>query len=197
VNANFVYELPFGRGKKFGNSMNKVLNAFVGGWEISGLYRQTSGLPFNVTNGQRWPTNWNLGGNATPNGQPIPAVVNTGNATGIAGPNLWQDPAAAFAAFREDFPGESGGRTNLRGAGFFDIDSGVYKNFTMPWNENHKLQFRWESYNLTNSVRFDPTSGNSTGTAGSANTLSASSFGKLNTSLVAPRQMQFALRFMF
>ncbi len=197
VNANFVYELPFGRGKKFGNGMNKILNAFVGGWEISGLYRQTSGLPFNVTNGQRWPTNWNLGGNATPNGQPMPQVVSTGNATGIAGPNLWQDPAAAFAAFREDFPGESGGRTNLRGQGLFDIDSGVYKNFTMPWNENHKLQFRWESYNLTNSVRFDPTSGGSSGNAGSANTLSASSFGKLDTSLVGPRQMQFALRFMF
>ena len=128
-------------------------------WEITGLYRQTSGLPFTVINGQRWPTNWNLGGNATPNGQPIPAVVSTGNATGIAGPNLWQDPAAAFAAFREDFAGESGGRTNLRGEGLFNIDSGVYKSFTMPWSEHQKLTFRWESYNLTNSVRFDPAVG--------------------------------------
>ena len=194
VNANFVYQLPFGRGRKFGSSMNKFLDAIVGGWEITGLYRQTSGLPFTVINGQRWPTNWNLGGNATPNGQPIPAVVSTGNATGIAGPNLWQDPAAAFAAFREDFAGESGGRTNLRGAGLFDIDSGVYKSFTMPWCEHQKLTFRWESYNLTNSVRFDPASGAGSGNSTSS-TLISSSFGKLTTTLGNSRQMQFALRF--
>ena len=189
INANMVYELPFGRGKRFGGGMNRIFDAIVGGWEISGVYRQTSGLPFSVGNGQRWPTNWNLGGNATPNGQPIPEVISTGNATGIGGPNLWQNPAAAFAAFREDFAGESGSRNSLRGQGLFNIDSGVYKNFTMPWSEHQKLQFRWESYNLTNSVRFDPGSGLS------ANTLSSSSFGKLTAQLGTPRQMQFALRF--
>ena len=192
VNANIVYELPFGRGKHFGTGMNKVLNALVGGWEVTGLYRQTSGLPFNVINGQRWPTNWNIGGNATPNGQPIPEVVSTGNATGIAGPNLWQNPALAFAAFREDFAGESGGRTNLRGQGLFNIDTGVYKSFQMPWSERQKLTFRWESYNLTNSVRFDP--GSSSGNSASS-TISASSFGKLTSTLGNSRQMQFALRF--
>lgn len=196
VNANFVYNLPFGRGRKYGSTVNKFVDAFIGGWEVSGLYRQTSGLPFTVINGQRWPTNWNLGGNATPNGQPIPSVVSTGNATGLGGPNLWQDPAAAFAAFREDFPGESGGRTNLRGAGYFDIDTGVYKSFSMPYNENHKLQIRWESFNLTNSVRFDPASGAGSGNSASS-TQSSSSFGKLSSSLVNPRQMQFALKYTF
>ena len=61
----------------------------------------------------------------------------------------------------------------------------------MPWSERQVLQFRWESYNLTNSVRFDPFSGLT------ANTLSASSFGKLSAQLGGPRQMQFALRFNF
>jgi hypothetical protein len=194
MNANFVYELPFGRGKKFGTNMNKFLDMVVGGWQITGLFRVTSGLPFNITNGQRWPTNWNLGGNASPNGAPIPEVVSTGNAIGITngGPNLWVNPAAAFAAFREDFAGESGGRTNLRGQGLFNIDSGVYKSFTMPWSERQKLTFRWESYNLTNTVRFDP--GSSSG-AGPGNTLSSSSFGKLTSTLGNSRQMQFALRF--
>jgi len=191
VNAYGVYQLPLGRGRKFGNGMNRILDAFVGGWQISGTYRQTSGLPLTIGNGQRWPTNWEVSDNAAPNGQPIPAVVSTGNATGIAGPNLWQNPAAAFAAFREDLAGESGSRNSLRGAGFFDIDTGVYKNFTMPYSERHKLQFRWESYNVTNSVRFDPGSGLS------ANTLSSSSFGKLSAQLGTPRQMQFALRYTF
>ncbi|MBZ5621181.1 MAG: carboxypeptidase-like regulatory domain-containing protein [Acidobacteriia bacterium] len=190
INANFVYDLPFGRGRRFGSGMNKILDAFVGGWEITGLYRQTSGLPFTVINGQRWPTNWEVDANATPNGQPIPAVVSTGNSTGIGGPNLWQNPAAAFAGYSETMAGQSGLRTNLRGNGLFDIDTGVYKNFTMPWSEHQKLQFRWESYNLTNSVRFDPG-------IGSSSVLVGSSFGKLSSQLGTPRQMQFALRFSF
>jgi hypothetical protein len=190
VNASFVYDLPFGRGRKFGSGMNRILDAIVGGWEMTGLYRQTSGLPFNVTNGQRWPTNWNLGGNATPNGTLIPAIVSTGNATGIAGPNLWDNPAAAFGAFREDFAGESGGRNNLRGQGLFNIDTGLYKNFTMPWSEHQVLTFRWEAYNVTNSVIFDVASA-------SANTLSSGSFGKISGQLGNARQMQFALRYRF
>ena len=72
VNAYMVYQLPFGRGRKFGNSMNRVLDAFVGGWQISGTYRQTSGLPFSMGNGQRWPTNWEVSDIATPNGDPDP-----------------------------------------------------------------------------------------------------------------------------
>ena len=53
-------------------------------------------------------------------------------------------------------PGQTGGRNQLRGQGYFDIDTGLYKNFTMPWSEKQRLQFRWEAYNVTNTVRFDP-----------------------------------------
>ena len=191
VNAYGVYQLPFGRGQRFGGNISKWLDALVGGWAISGTYRQTSGLPFSVSNGSRWPTNWEIGANATPNGQPIPSVVSTGNGTGkgYGGPNLWTDPTAAFAAFQETFAGQSGSRNTLRGNGFFDIDSGVYKSFTMPYSEHHRLEIRWETFNLTNSVRFDPGSGLS------ANILSLSSFGKLSQQLGTPRQMQFAGRY--
>jgi hypothetical protein len=197
VNAYFVYELPFGRGRKFGAGMNRILDAFVGGWQINGTYRQSSGLPFSVGNGQRWPTNWEVSDIATPNGTPIPSVVSTGNATSFAGPNLWQDPKAAFASFQETMAGQSGSRNTLRGDGFFNVDSGVYKSFTMPWSEHQKLTFRWEAYNVTNSVRFDPTCGGSSYGTGCASLTSSSSFGKLNTQLGTPRQMQFAMRYSF
>jgi len=190
VNANFIYQLPFGRGRRFGTNVNKIVDVFIGGWEVSGLYRQTSGLPLTIINGQRWPTNWEVDANATPNGQPLPAIVSTGNSIGIGGPNLWQNPAAAFAGFNETMPGQSGLRTNLRGSGLFDIDSGLFKNFTMPYSEHHKLQFRWETYNLTNSVRFDPASA-------SNSVLISSSFGKLSSQLGSPRQMQFALKYIW
>jgi len=198
VNAYMVYQLPIGRGLKFGTGVNRILDAIVGGWQISATYRRTTGLPFSIGNGQRWPTNWEVSDIATPNGTPIPAVVSTGNATGIAGPNLWQDPKAAFAAYQETMAGQSGSRNTLRGDGFFNIDTGLYKTFKMPYSEHHKLTIRREAYNVTNSLRFDPTcAGTSTSSygAGCGNTLSASSFGKLTTQLGTPRQMQLAGRY--
>jgi hypothetical protein len=193
ANAYFVYQLPFGRGRQFGSSMNRALDAIVGGWEISGTWRQTSGLPFSVSNGSRWATNWELSGYATPNGQPIPQVVSSHNAQAVSGsaaPNLWNDPKTALAGFQETMAGQTGSRNSLRGDGFFDIDSGVYKNFTMPWSEKQHLQFRWEAYNVTNTVRFDPTSANLSLT-------STAKFGQLTGLLGNPRQMEFALRFTF
>ena len=195
ANAYFIYQLPIGRGRMYGSNMNRALDAIVGGWEISGTWRQTSGLPFSVSNGSRWVTNWELSGYATPNGNPLPAITNNENAPAIGGPggpNLWSDPAKALAAFQVTgtFAGQTGSRNSLRGAGFFNIDSGLYKNFTMPWSERQHLQFRWESYNLTNSVRFDPTSANLSLT-------STAKFGQLSSQLGNPRQMQFAMRFTF
>jgi hypothetical protein len=194
VNAFGIYQLPFGRGAHFGANMNKAMDAIVGGWQISATYRATSGLPFNANNGQRWPTNWNLGGNATPNGNPLPPVTNTGNAvcvsglTCITGPAVWDTPSLAFSGFREDFPGESGGRNNLRGAGLFNIDMGIGKTFTMPYSEHHKLQIRGEAFNLTNSVIFD--TANAT-----LSDFASTSFGKISGTLTNPRQMQFLGRY--
>ena len=196
VNAYGVYELPFGRGRRLGGNMNKILDAFVGGWQISGNYRQTSGLPLTVGNGQRWPTDWNVSDNATPIG-PVPVSV-TNNATGIkgGGPNLFSNPSAVVSApgepvgqygdFIETLAGQSGLRNNLRGPGFFNIDAGVYKTFTMPYSEHHKLQLRWETYNATNSVRFS---------APALVDNSASNFGKFASTLTSPRQMQIAARY--
>lgn len=203
VNAFGVYELPFGRGRHFGNSMNKIADAFVGGWQLSFTYRQTSGLPVNFINGQRWPTNWEVDANATPNG-PIP-VSETKNAIASGaigkggGPNLFTNPGAIVNAageapgvnglFTETLAGQSGIRNMIRGNGLFNIDSGLYKTFTMPYSEHHKLQIRWETYNITNSVIFDPNN------LASSSVISTTNFGKLTTTLTSPRQMQFAGRY--
>ena len=193
ANAYLIYELPFGRGRHFGTGMNKVLDAFVGGWQLAGTWRQTSGLPFSVGDGSRWSTDWELSSFATPNGTPIPSVVSAHNAPAISGvgtANLWANPAAAFAAFQETMAGQTGSRNSLRGDGFFQIDTGLSKSFSMPFNEHHKLQFRWETVNVTNTVKFDPSGANLSLT-------SSASFGKLTSQLGIPRQMQFALRYSF
>ena len=60
----------------------------------------------------------------------------------------------------------------------------------MPYNERHTLQFRWEAYNVSNTVRFDPFSANLSLT-------SSAKFGQLTSQLGDPRQMEFALRYRF
>jgi len=188
-----IYQLPFGKGKKFGRGVNRAIDAFIGGWQITGTFRLSSGLPVSPSDGSRWATNWQLSSYATPNGKPIPKTTSNKNAPavgGTGGPNLWDDPTAAVNAFAETMPGQTGTRNTIRGQGYFDIDSGVGKSFTMPWSENHRLQFRWESFNLTNTIRFDPRSANMSLT-------SKSNWGKLSGQLGQPRQMQFALRYMF
>jgi hypothetical protein len=193
VNAYFIQELPFGRGRHFGTSMNRVVDAFVGGWQLAGTWRQTSGLPFSVSDGNRWSTDWELSSFATPSGQPIPQTVSTHNAAtpgGGSGANLWANSTLALAGFQETMAGQTGSRDSLRGSGFFQIDTGLSKSFTMPFNEHHRVQFRWETVNVTNTVRFDPASAN-------LNLTSTANFGKLARQLGVPRQMQFALRYSF
>jgi len=189
MNANWYIELPFGRGKRFGGGWPGVVNQLLGGWQVSGIFRWTSGLPANVINGRSWPTNWQLQGNATCLDQQVcPATKTTKLGEG---PNLYTDPAAAFDGFRWSMPGEIGERNILRGDGYFVVDFGLGKRFRMPV-EGHSLQFRWEVFNLTNSVRFDTNSlSNSIGSPGT--------FG-LYTDVLGPvegaaRVMQFALRY--
>jgi hypothetical protein len=192
-NANGIVELPFGRGKRFGAGVGKVLDALVGGWQLAGIWRWTSALPFYVYNGRAWPTQWNLAGYGTPNGPlqtQMGAFKNAPSIDGNSGPNIFADPQKAFNSYNFTLPGESGTRNTLRGDSLFNIDASLSKRFTMPFNEKHSLQFRWEVFNVANSVRFDP--------ASISNFLTIKgSFGKYSSELVEPRVMQFGLRYEF
>jgi len=194
INANSIYELPFGKGKQFGNGVNKVADALIGGWQLTGIFRWTSGLPIGVGNGRFWPTNWNITGFASRTGA-LPKQETTKNAPaaaagGTPGPNIFSDPATALKSYDNTLVGETGERNGLRGDGFFGIDMGLGKTWKLPF-EGHKLQFRWETFNLTNTVRFDVNSLTLDMGSGRAN------FGKYSETLTNPRVMQFALRYEF
>jgi hypothetical protein len=61
--------------------------------------------------------------------------------------------SAAEAAFRPEWPGESGVRNNVIGDGMFNIDTGVTKDFSV--GERTRVEFSWQAFNATNSVRYD------------------------------------------
>jgi hypothetical protein len=153
LNINGVADLPFGRGKKWGGGASSLVNAIIGDWSVAGLLRLTSGFPFNVQNcSQCWPTDWASWVNAEL-AQPgvLPDTEATRNGAG-GWPNAYADPEAARSAFRLGLPGEVGIRNQLRGDGYFSIDLSVSKAWRLP---HGSLRFRWDTFNLTNAVRFD------------------------------------------
>ena len=185
--------MPFGAGKALLGGANSVLNGIVGGWQTSGIFRWTSGLPTSVGEGRFWPTNWNISGNATRIGD-TPETGTVRNVTNIAGtsvgPNMFANPAEAIKAYRYTYPGGVGTRNDLRGDGYFTIDLGVAKSWNLPF-EKQQIQFRWETFNLTNSVRFNVNSITLDLGAGAGN------FGSYSGTLTNPRVMQFSLRYQF
>ncbi len=201
-NANWVYELPIGRGKHFGAGMGSFANAVVGGWTVSGLWRYSTGYPFTLLSPE-WATNYDLETPAVPVSAARPKTGSyiVAQAGGGTGPNVFQDPGitdsstnpnAAINLFRQAYPGEGGLRNGLRGPGTFDIDTTVTKSWA--FRESQLVKFSWSMYNVTNSARFD------VGTMqlnGNNSLSSSSSFGNFSSTLSNPRVMEFMLRYVF
>jgi hypothetical protein len=141
-----------------------------------------------------WPTNWNRRNYIT-RIRPIEASPTRGGTTPA---NLFSDPAAAFHSFRSGEPGERGDRNIFRYPGFVTLDLGLNKSFGMPWSEGHKLEFRWDVFNVTNTQRFtsvdaftiglDPFKPGSTPNG---------AFGNFTAIQGSPRVMQVGLRYAF
>jgi len=162
VNVNAVYEMPFGRGKQFGSGVNRGVDAVIGGWQISGIFRWNTGLPiFSPYDHARWATNWNVQSSVSPT-RHIDVCPTRGDAT--TAPKLFGcNPKSIYQTFRNAYPGETGPRNIFRLPGYVTLDAGLSKSFTMPWNENHKLQLRWEVFNVTNTQRFGDIDSSRTG----------------------------------
>lgn len=209
VNANWLVGLPFGRGKTFLRDTNKVVNAFIGGWQMTGIFRWNSGAPTGAATRpfgfQRWPTNWNLSSGFV---RVRPVETTSGDVNGS--PNIFGDPLAALLSYRDARPGEAGDRNVLRLPGYFALDAGLYKSFKVA--EKHTITFRWEVYNVTNTQRFTAPGGFSVSAVDPfmqgqlglpAITTAPADFGKFTSTQKplgenkAGRVMQFALRWQF
>ncbi len=194
VNAYGTYALPVGHGMRFGSGMNRFLDALIGGWQISGIYRRTSAGVVSTGTGSVWPTNWQLNNPAVPTGLPFPSfAINKNGVLPTGSKNVsafatQADGQAAFAAYRQSFPGEFGLRNNIRTWGSYNIDSVLAKSFKMPYKEGHAITLRWESSNLLNNVVFGNPAFSKT---------SQSTWGRINNQANTPRQMQFGIRYDF
>ncbi|ABF39630.1 Cna B-type protein [Candidatus Koribacter versatilis Ellin345] len=190
INAYWVADLPFGRGKKFGNDMNRWMDTFLGGWQLNGTTRWSSGYPVSMFMGYVWPTNWDEMGWANTTGNKIATGTTIINGT----PWIFKNPtqasldAASGGPFDYAYPGQSGSRNNIRGDGYFAVDMSISKNWKIK--ESNSFQLRWSVFNVTNSTRFDAYNYMQT-------EWDSGSLGQYSGTLTQPRIMEFSGIFRF
>ncbi len=186
MNADWVLALPYGRGRKFGNQISRPLDLAFGGWQLTGITRYSSGLPFTIYDGKGWTTNWEWESAMVQTG-PIKMrkhIDKNGNM------QAFDDPLGALSNMRLPYPGEAGERNKFRGDGFWGMDAGLHKTFSIK--ESTRFELAWETFNVTNSARFDPHSISSESTDGSQTGVYGSTY-----SAQQARRMQFSGRFSF
>jgi hypothetical protein len=196
VSANYIYDLPVGHGHRWLGNSSGVVNAILGGWSTSGILTYRTGFPFNTHTGT-FPINFTQDAPAVFNGdkQAVKQGIHTDPASGAI--QFFADQATALSAFSFPFGGDTGTRNPVHGPGFTNLDIAVSKNFVMPWSEHHRVQFRWEAFNVFNHVNF-AAPGDPTLLTNSNNIqFNPQGFGVISSTSGSPRQMQFSLRYDF
>jgi Carboxypeptidase regulatory-like domain len=169
-----VADLPFGRGQRFLSNSGRILNTFLGGWQLAGIFTDRTGLPYtptlssdvaNIGVSGQWPNR-------------------------VGDPHLshptakeWFNPAA-FAIPTQYTFGNSG-RNGLRSQGLVDLDGTLKKNFALPSEKN--LEFRFEGFNIANHPTFSAPNA----------TIGSASAGVVTSTLNSNRIFQAALKFFF
>lgn len=184
VQSYWVYELPFGQGKRFAGHTNGFVSRVIGGWEVAGVLTLESGRPFTVYSGS----------NTVSNVRQTPA--NCDHCSRDLG-QVFIDPVSSYkfyftadqrAKFSTPAPGDfsNTGRNYFRGPGYFDVDATLAK--TIRINERFRLQIRTDATNLANHPSADiPTA-----------VITSTTFGRIRGSTQSsPRRFQLGAKFYF
>jgi Carboxypeptidase regulatory-like domain len=183
--ASIIYDLPFGKGRKWGSNWNGAANAIAGGWEMTVIEKATSGFPIFVIDSN------NTSG----------AGLENANDESLIRPNQTCNPVLSnptlseyfnTACFSQPAPGELGNakRTPLSGPDFVNTDFSIIKHF-VP-REGMRVDFRTEFFNLFNHPQFGAPGGN-----GSGADFNSPTFAVINYTVNNPRLVQFALKLAF
>ena len=200
--TSLVYELPVGRGRKYLASANPVVDAVIGGWQISTINTAQSGTPFNLTYSPNSKNAVSPQISATYRGaneyrpnvvQGVPKIQKSTLTNGYI---QWVNYAAytlpatgALPTYNSPFGNSS--RNPGRSPIYNDADIALNKRFSTPV-ESVKVEFRTELYNAFNHTNFYLPSSGLGGTLGAAPTS-----GGTITSTFEPRIVQFGLKVLY
>jgi len=193
--ASVIYDLPLGKGKRYGSDWNGAADAILGHWQVNLIERATSGFPlFVVDSGDGSGVFFSYNGNTVqrPNevGDPNSGTCPNGHAVHTI--DCWFN-TSAFAAAPAGELGTAA-RAPIYGPRFVNTDFSVIKDFPLSFREGMNLQFRAEFFNIFNHPQFYLEGFAGTGEQ-DVNT--PSSFGVINSTVNNPRLVQFALKLNF
>jgi hypothetical protein len=182
VKINYVYELPFGKGRKF-LTQKGVASAIVGGWRFSGIQNYSSGTPFGLGTTVSFPI-FNGGNRPT-----VPSY--DGWRGGIAGSKFdpavdkFLQPVSYFGTQPTDALGTMT-RYNPKLRNLPGLSEAISLSKSMTLHEQKHLDFRWETFNLLNRTQFGSLSG--------GGTLQNANFGLWRTQSNSGRRMQVSMK---
>lgn len=144
--ASSIWQLPFGRGRKYLNNINRTADTFLGGWQLTGIALARAGLPLNITlsrSASSLPDQLNK--NQRPDLIPGASLYPTNKS-----PFNWLN----YEAFTVPANGTWGnlGRNAARGPGHWQIDPALSKRFAMT--ERVGATFRAEAFNIFNRAQY-------------------------------------------
>jgi hypothetical protein len=151
ITADFTYQLPFGRHRRFASNAPIWLNELIGGWDISGISDWHTG--------QAWGTNSNAFDASYSNDAPAILIGSKSNvATHVTklpggGVNIFANSVAAQNSYEGPIGFEIGARNSLRGPRFFDEDLGLAKLFPIH-GDRINMKFRADAFNVFNHPNF-------------------------------------------
>ena len=150
LNGNFLYQLPFGRGRDFAANIPLWANEAIGGWELSGLPSWHTGTPF-MANSVAFLMSYSSEDPAILTGSLGPTKTHVTVQNGQV--STFKNPEQAFDQFTGPVGFQIGSRNNLRGPGFFLLDLGLGKTFPI-YKEKVNLKFRADAFNALNHPNF-------------------------------------------
>lgn len=189
LNHNFtgsiIYDLPFGKGKAWGNNWNAATNAILGNWEVTVIEKATSGFPVfvidsNNTSGVNF-VNANGAAEIRPNQTCNPVLSNPTLAAWFNASCFAQPPAGELG---------NANRTPISGPDFVNTDFSAMKHFEI--RERMHLDFRAEFFNLFNHPQFGAPGGNGVGSD-----FNSPTFASVNYTVNNPRVIQFGMKLVF
>ena len=176
--TSVVWELPFGKGRKFGSDMSSLMDGLLGGWRVVGINTMTSGVPINLT--------YSPAATSNVSGSPTYRPNLTGDPfTPSGGITNYLNPATVEIPTDRTQPFGNAPRNAARATPFYQMDLGLHKSFGLQ-GDQRRIEARIEAFNLLNKTNYQSANGNR----------SSSAFGTI-TSTYAARQIQLGVKFYF
>jgi hypothetical protein len=197
---SYVYDLPFGHGKRYMSDATGVLDKVVSGWGVDGVTTFQKGFPLKITWAGSTPLEANGFGIANIRPDAVQGCAKGAGGTGskAAKVNEWFNVSCFSAPPAWGYGTEARVDSSLRAAGINNWDIALYKTTTFGPENRFGVQFRTEFFNTFNRVQFGfPGTGYNGDNEVSGPGINNNGFGTVTSQANNPRLIQFALKFLF